>query len=116
MSASTSGYRLLFTGHECQTAGHANLAGLKNGALLTAAEAAGFEVLITTDQAIPYQQNLTTRQLSIGSHALPRIASLIRRCSCRRGPRRARAGATVESSSSVRRPGSEPASTGVRCP
>ena len=33
--------RLLFTGHECQTAAYAKLSGLQNGALLTAAEAAG---------------------------------------------------------------------------
>ncbi len=44
--------RLLFPTHDCQTAGFANLAGLKNGCLLDAAEAAGFEVLITVDQTI----------------------------------------------------------------
>jgi len=57
--------RLLFTGHDCQTAAYAKLSGLKNGALLTAAEAAGFDVLITTDQEIPHQQNLAMRQISI---------------------------------------------------
>jgi predicted nuclease of predicted toxin-antitoxin system len=40
--------RLLFPGHECQTARFADLAGLKNGRLLEAAEAAGFN-LITVD-------------------------------------------------------------------
>ena len=39
--------RLLFSGHDCQTSRFANLAGLKNGHLLEAAEAAGFDVLIT---------------------------------------------------------------------
>lgn len=34
--------RPMFPGHECQTARFANLAGLKNGRLLEAAEAAGF--------------------------------------------------------------------------
>ena len=34
--------RLLFPHHDCQTAGFANLAGLKNGRLLDAAQAAGF--------------------------------------------------------------------------
>lgn len=48
--------RLLLTGHECQCAGYAKQAGLKTGALLNAAEAVGFEVLITTDQEIPLQQ------------------------------------------------------------
>jgi hypothetical protein len=57
--------RRLVTGHDCQTAGHVKLSGLKNGELLAAAEANGFEVLITTDQQIPYQQNLENRQISI---------------------------------------------------
>ena len=51
--------RLLFRGHDCQTARFAGLAGLKNGCLLEAAEAAGFDVLITVDQNIPDQQNLS---------------------------------------------------------
>lgn len=57
--------RLQFDGHDSQTAGYAKLAGLKNGALLAAAEAAGFEVLVTTDQEIPYQQNLSGRRIPI---------------------------------------------------
>lgn len=57
--------RLLFRGHECQTARFANLAGLKNGRLLEAAEAAGFDVLITVDQNIPDQQNLTQRSIAL---------------------------------------------------
>ena len=50
--------RLLFRSHDCQTARFANLAGLKNGHLLDAAEAAGFDVLITVDPNIPDQRNL----------------------------------------------------------
>ncbi|MCX6592943.1 MAG: hypothetical protein NTZ56_15600 [Acidobacteria bacterium] len=57
--------RLMFPEHDCQTAAYAKLAGLKNGALLTASEAAGFEVLITTDQEIPYQQNLGGRRIAV---------------------------------------------------
>lgn len=57
--------RLMFPGHDCQTAGYAKLAGLKNGVLLAAAESAGFEVIVTTDQEIPYQQNLSLRRISI---------------------------------------------------
>ena len=57
--------RLLFTTHDCQTAGYAGLSGLKNGALLDAAEGAGFNVRVTTDQAIPHQQSLAKRQISI---------------------------------------------------
>jgi hypothetical protein len=57
--------RLLFAGLDCQTAGYARLSGLKNGILLAAAEAAGFEVMITTDQEIAHQQNLNVRRISI---------------------------------------------------
>ena len=39
--------RQYFTDHECQSAQYAGLDGLKNGVLLDAAEAAGFEVLVT---------------------------------------------------------------------
>ena len=38
---------------------------LGNGALLAAAEAASFEVLITTDQNLPSQQNLARRRLAV---------------------------------------------------
>ena len=57
--------RLAFGDHDCQSAAYAKLAGLKNGVLLAAAEAAGFQILITTDQEIPHQQNLDKRRISI---------------------------------------------------
>jgi hypothetical protein len=57
--------RLLFSGYDCETARFAKLAGLKNGALLQAAESAGFDVLITVDQSIPDQQNLSGRKLAV---------------------------------------------------
>ena len=57
--------RLLFPAHDCQTARFANLAGLKNGRLLDAAEAGGFDVLVTVDKNIPDQQNLTGRTVSL---------------------------------------------------
>jgi hypothetical protein len=38
---------------------------LKNGELLNAAEAAGFELLLTTDKNIRYQQNLAKRTIAI---------------------------------------------------
>lgn len=38
---------------------------LRNGELLDAAEAAGFDVLLTTDKNIRHQQNLTGRRLAI---------------------------------------------------
>ena len=47
---------------------------LENGELLNAAEAAGFDVIVTADQNIRYQQNLTGRKLSLvvlGSNIWP---------------------------------------------
>jgi hypothetical protein len=38
---------------------------LENGALLTAAEAASFDLLVTTDRRIRYQQNLSGRKIAI---------------------------------------------------
>jgi hypothetical protein len=38
---------------------------LRNGELLDAAEAAGFEVFLTTDRNIRYQQNLSDRKIAI---------------------------------------------------
>jgi alkanesulfonate monooxygenase SsuD/methylene tetrahydromethanopterin reductase-like flavin-dependent oxidoreductase (luciferase family) len=57
--------RFEFPGHDCRTARFAGLAGLKNGQLLEAADAAGFDVLITADQHIPDQQNLSGRRISL---------------------------------------------------
>lgn len=57
--------RHLFNEHDCQTARFAGISGLKNGALLSAAEAAGFDAIVTVDQHIPEQQDLTSRQISL---------------------------------------------------
>lgn len=49
---------------------------LENGALLDAAEAAGFDVMITADQNIAYQQNLIGRRLALvvlGSNLWPLV-------------------------------------------
>lgn len=49
---------------------------LANGALLTAAERDGYELLITTDQNLRHQQNLDGRQIAIlvlTSTSWPRI-------------------------------------------
>jgi len=60
---------------------------LSNGDLLKAAEEAGFDVLVTTDKNLPYQQNLQGRRLGIVvlsnsrwrlvRHALDSIASAV---------------------------------------
>ena len=56
--------RRLF-GHQVETARERGWETLANGALLNQAEEAGFEVLITTDQDIRYQQNMANRQIAI---------------------------------------------------
>lgn len=38
---------------------------ISNGELLTVAEAAGFDLIVTTDKRIRYQQNLTNRKIAI---------------------------------------------------
>jgi hypothetical protein len=58
-------FRNSLPGHDCQTARYAGLAGLKNGELLIAAETARFDVFLTADQGIEYQQNLVARKMAI---------------------------------------------------
>ena len=53
--------RAFLKGHVVTTAAHQGWGRLKNGELLNAAEAAGFDVLVTTDKNMRYQQNLTER-------------------------------------------------------
>lgn len=57
--------RPFLTGHIVSTAAHEGWDKLQNGDLLNAAEAAGFEVFLTTDKNIRYQQNLTSREIAI---------------------------------------------------
>jgi hypothetical protein len=52
-------------GHTVITARARGWDRLNNGALLTAAEAAAVDLLLTTDQRIRYQQNLTGRKIAI---------------------------------------------------
>lgn len=52
-------------GHIVETAYEKGWSNLKNGDLLTLAEAEGFDVLITTDQNLRYQQNLSGRRIGV---------------------------------------------------
>jgi hypothetical protein len=52
-------------GIDCQTVPEASLAGKKNGELLRLAELSGFQVFLTIDQGIEYQQNLQHRNIAI---------------------------------------------------
>ena len=73
--------------HQVTTAYERGWSGLKNGELITAAEAGEFEVLVTTDKNLRYQQNLTGRDLAIVvlwttswpkiQRALPKVQSAV---------------------------------------
>ncbi len=51
--------------HTVETAYEKGWGELTNGELLTRAEAEGFDALITTDQNLRHQQNLTGRKISV---------------------------------------------------
>ena len=51
--------------HDVRTTAQEGWANLKNGELLSLAEAAGFDVFLTTDKNIGYQQNLAGRKIAI---------------------------------------------------
>lgn len=53
--------------HNTMTAAYAGLAGHKNGALLDAAEAGGFDVLVTGDGTLHYEQNMKRRKIALVS-------------------------------------------------
>lgn len=57
--------RRQITGHTIKTAYEQGWSDLSNGELLNAAEDAGFDLLVTTDQNLRYQQNLRQRQIGI---------------------------------------------------
>ena len=52
-------------GHEVVRADELGWQGLENGALLDAAEQAGFDLLLTCDQNVRYQQNFASRKLAL---------------------------------------------------
>ena len=54
----------LLTGHACSTVQDLGWGGIKNGDLLQRAEGE-FDLFITSDQNLRYQQNLTGRRIAI---------------------------------------------------
>jgi hypothetical protein len=56
--------RNILTSHQCTTVEDRGWKGIKNGELLAQAER-HFELLITADQSIRYQQNLSGRRIPI---------------------------------------------------
>ena len=57
--------RHALAGHSVETAYERGWSTLSNGDLLTAAESASFDVCVTTDQNLRFQQNLAGRRLAI---------------------------------------------------
>lgn len=55
-------FRHHLPGHEVHSAEWAGFKGLKNGELLHEAEDAGYDVLLTIDQGVPHQQNLSAER------------------------------------------------------
>ena len=54
-----------FADHECYTVPEAFLSGKKNGELLAIAERQGFEIFLTMDKGLEYEQNLAGRQIAV---------------------------------------------------
>jgi hypothetical protein len=63
-------------GHDVRTVQQESWAGLKNGDLLTRAEAAGFSVFLTGDQNLEFQQNISKRRLGVIPAALTAIEAV----------------------------------------
>ena len=58
-------FRAGLVGHQCRTVPDEGLAGKKNGELLALAERAGFQVFLTLDRGLEYEQNLQRRIIAI---------------------------------------------------
>ena len=59
-------------GHTVRTAFQQGWDKLSNGELLAAAEAAGFDLLLTTDKNMRYQQNFLGRKIGVHTRQLHR--------------------------------------------
>lgn len=64
------------TGHEVLTVQEMNWHAIRNGKLLSAAEAAAFDVLVTCDKNLQYQQKVLGRSLGIVQLPTNRLAAL----------------------------------------
>lgn len=57
--------RRMLSAHHVETAWQRGWSEISNGELLNMAEAVGFDLFITTDQNLRYQQNLSGRRIAI---------------------------------------------------
>ncbi len=73
--------RHALSNHAVATAYELGWSTLKNGELLRFAEEQGFEVLVTTDTNLRYQQNLTERRIAVvvlSTTSWPRIRGAVK--------------------------------------
>ena len=67
-------------GHSVTTAFERGWSQLQNGDLITAAEISGFDLFVTTDRNLKYQQNLAVRRIALVvllSTSWPRIQRVL---------------------------------------
>ena len=72
--------RRVLGGHTVETAYERGWSTLQNGELIAAAESAQFDVLVTTDKNLKYQQNLAARSIAVVvllTTSWPRIQQLL---------------------------------------
>jgi hypothetical protein len=58
-------FRRCIPGHDVHSAKYAGFSGRKNGELLRLAAEAGYDVLLTVDQGIPFQQRMSCRSVAL---------------------------------------------------
>jgi hypothetical protein len=58
-------FRTHIPSHDVFTVSYMNWKGLRNGTLLAQAVAHGFNVLVTTDRSVPYQQHLAALPIAV---------------------------------------------------
>jgi len=88
--------RKILAGHQCTSVQQRGWSGFRNGQLLALAEG-NFDLFLTSDQSIEYQQNLAGRQIAIlqlstnnlrkivaSSQLLQTEVNAIQPCECRR--------------------------------
>jgi predicted nuclease of predicted toxin-antitoxin system len=81
-------FKMSLHGHECKTVPEVGLSGKKNGDVLASAESQGFDVFLTLDQGLEYEQNLAGRRIAILilraksnrlAHLLPHVPTCLAR-------------------------------------
>ena len=59
------GLRAALAGHDVFTVQYLGWSGMRNGVLLAQAATAGFDVMVTMDNGVAYQQNLATLPVAV---------------------------------------------------